>query len=137
MTFKAYKIKSISFDGSAIISLQNVNFSSQGATTIIQGDGNLNIEDVFVDSNELNLTVDVEDISEINTINAGDAGATVLVFEQRASSNGAVIGADITATIAASRVTDVSLDAPSSGAGNGSLSITGAGPNDTAIVVWS
>ena len=137
MTFKTYKIKSITFDAAPIISLQNVNFSGSGNSFDIQGDGNVTIEDVFVDSVGYDITADVADIDEINGIAIGDAGATVIVFEERASSTGSTAGPDLTATIANSRVTAINFDGPSSGAGGGSISIRGAGPNDSAIVVWS
>lgn len=137
MTFKTYKIKSVTFGGSAIISLQNVNFSGNGSSFDIQGDGSLTIEDTFVDSVGYDITVDVADIDEINGLSVGDAGITVIVFEERASSGGASAGADLTATIAASRLQSVNFDGPSTGAGGGSISIRGAGPNDSAIVVWS
>lgn len=142
MAFKAYKIKSATFGGTAIVSLQNVSFSENGNAFDIQGDGNLNIEDVFVDSIGMDITIDVEDVSQIDgdAFKVGTApvsGGLVIVWEERVGSDGAAAGADITATFANVRITSRNLDAPSAGAGNGSITIRAAGPNDAALVVWS
>jgi len=137
MAFLTYKIKSVTVHGGAVESVQNISIAQSGNSFDIQGDGNLTIEDTFVDSEAADITITVVDQAQIETIGIGDGGILVIVLEERVGADGAAAGADKTATFAAARVTDKSTEGPSAGEGGGSLSLRAAGPNNTAVLVWS
>lgn len=118
-----YLLKSATF-GTAITGLTNFSISKGGSPVDFNNDASVNIQDVFVDNLAIDVTIETNDISTIDSIGVGDTQSTAtLLFQKRATGTGAVDGSDITATLTKPVITSVELSAPHEGTGSGSVTM--------------
>ncbi len=124
-----YRAKTASFASVSITDLTQLSVRKGGQSYDLIGDASANVLDVFVDSIATDITVGSNDVTFHSnaSIEAGDSGSLVIVFEKRATGK-ASAAADKTLTITAAVVaTDFSAGSNGIGAGTFTFRAPGVG----------
>ena len=129
-TGSTYILKSATF-GSAITGLSNISISQGGSPVDLNDDAAVEISDVFVDNLAVDVTLETNDLAQVDSLSVGDADSLVLVFQKRENGTGAVAAADLTATIANAVVTSIDSAGPHEGTGTNSVTFR------APAAVWS
>lgn len=121
---KAYRAKSATFASVSLTPVQQISVDEGGQTTDLTGDAASAVAAVFVDQIASDVTVEVSDIALGNnaSVEVGDAGSLVIVYEQRADGRGAAASPNKTLTFANAVL---SRKSPSAGTdGKGAITFT-------------
>lgn len=99
---KAYRAKSATFASVSLTPIQQISVKEGGQTTDLTGDAAAAVAAVFVDQIASDVTVESSDIALGNnaSVEVGDTGSLVVIYEQRADGKGAAASPNKTLTFA-------------------------------------
>ncbi len=128
-----FRAKTATFASVAITDLTRLSVRKGGQSYDLIGDASANVLDVFVDTIASDITISSNDINfQTNaSIEVGDSGTLVMVFEKRATGRAAAGSGDKTLTITAA-VISTDFEAGSNGIGAGTITLRAAG-----VGTWS
>jgi len=101
-----YIIKTVTFKGTAITGLQDVQFGNEADVVSHNSDGQVTVAAVFLDNLKGSCRVSSTNTGLASTANfaMGATGSLVMTFQKRAAGKGAVAGQDKVLTAAAAFV---------------------------------
>jgi hypothetical protein len=132
----AYRAKTATFASTAILGLTDVSITDNGSPVDLGTDASPTITAVFVDSIVTDVTVTTTDVNRATSLDIGDTGSLVIVYQLRAEGSGAGAG-DKTATMANAVVTSITQQAGTNGIGSVQINFRCSGPNGSTTRVWS
>ncbi len=125
---QGYRAKTATYASVPITDLTNLSCKQGGQSYDLMGDADANVLAVYVDSIATDITVSGNDVA-IHTnasMEVGDTGSLVIVYEARAAGRGATSGSNKTLTITAT-LTGKSADAGTNGIGSATWTFRAAG----------
>ena len=138
MAGKAHKIKSVTFDATAITGVQNVDENDTvESIEKHRADTSACVEAVFLDGVGAQIVVTTTDLSFRDSWALGEVAALVVVKEQRANGSGAVGSADLTATYSDAVLVAIGQGAPHQGRGSLVLTFEATDPDGSSVVTHS
>lgn len=132
----AFRAKTVTFGGTAILGITDVSTSETGSATDLMTDASAVVTAIFVDSISATVTVSTTDFTRAKGITIGQTGALVVTYEIRAEGKGAGTG-NAVATYANAVVTDNNPQAGTNGNGSASITFRCSAPSAGSPVVWS
>jgi len=132
----AFRAKSASFGGTAILGITDVSTDESGTPTDLSTDASATVTAVFVDQIAATVTVSTTDFTAAKGLLIGTAGALVITYEIRAEGKGAGSGNAI-ATYANAILVQNPPQANTNGIGGCTLSFRCSAPGGASPVVWS
>jgi len=132
----AFRAKSVSFGGTAILGVTDVNTGESGNATDLMTDGSSVVTAIFVDSIAGTVTVTTTDFTRAKAITIGQTGSLVVTYEIRAEGKNAGTG-NAVATYANAVVTDNNPQAGTNGNGAATITWRCSAPSAASPVVWS
>lgn len=133
----AFVSLSATFDGNSIDGVTDVSASINGTPVDLVTDAETSVESVFVDAIAADVTVTTTAIDECSSMQPGDAGSLVIVFQKRAEGRGAAGSGNKTATAANAVLTNITPSAATTGIGSLALTFRCAGPDSASPIAWS
>lgn len=134
-----YIIKSVTFKGTAIDGLEDVQFGQEGDVVSHNSDGQITVAATFIDNIKGNCRVSSRNTGLASTANfdIGASGSLVIVMQKRAAGKGAVAGQDKTLTGAEAVIIRPSGNAPHADRGTFDLEFEVPDAEGVTPWVWS
>ena len=135
VNFTSRQIIRVSVHGTVLVGVQNADLSDDaGGVVPLNGDGQLNIEDVFVDNRQLNIGIAISDPNQVlGVLAVGDAGEVQIDYKERPHSDASAVGASRRITIPATVITNLPNGLPHEGVSSASVQLAAAGPGGAAL----
>lgn len=134
-----YILKSLTFKGTAIDGLQEIQFGQDGDVVSHNSDGQITISATFIDNIKGSVRVSSTNTGLASNANfdIGAFGSLVAVFQNRTNGKGAVAGQDKTLTAAESTVVRPGGSAPHADRGTFDLEFEVCDAEGVSPFVWS
>jgi hypothetical protein len=132
----AFRAKSVSFKGTAILGITDVSTNETGSATELKTDASATVTAIFVDGIKADVTVTTTDFTRAKGITIGDTGALVVTYEIRAEGKGAGAG-NAVATYANAVVISNNPQGATDGNGTASIAFSCSAPGGSSPVAWS
>lgn len=127
-----YRAKSATFSAAAIVNILRITDTISGQAVDLITDANQNIENVFLDSRAIDVTLEVSDFVAGSLLPGATAASLVITYEKRADGSAAAGSGNKVLTIANAVLVSNDGGAGTNGTGQRTLRFRGPGPG-----VWS
>lgn len=134
-----YIIKTVTFKGTAMDGLEDVQFGQEGDVVSHNSDGQITVSATFLDNIKGNVRVSSRNTALLSTANfdIGSVGSLVIVMQKRAAGKGAVAGQDKTLTAAESTLIRPGGNAPHADRGTAEFEFEVCDAEGVTPWVWS